>query len=98
MLVLGGTADGIYDARKLRQETVASVLYDAAPMLSDLRIDQLPTMGSEPSCRAFLPHSPRARISRHIGGENRGETADRRHCSPGESGSEPERLRNWRRP
>jgi hypothetical protein len=41
----------------------------------DLRVDQLATMRLEAIERAFLvgPHQPR--IARHIGGENRGETA-----------------------
>jgi hypothetical protein len=41
----------------------------------DVRVDQLATMCLEAIERAFLvgPHQPR--VARHIGGENRGETA-----------------------
>src|SRR5215471_10355202 len=41
LLDLDGTADGIHDTCKFRQETVARVLYCATPMLLDLRIDQV---------------------------------------------------------
>jgi hypothetical protein len=41
----------------------------------DLRVDQLATMRLEAIKRAFPvgPHQPR--VARHIGGQNRGETA-----------------------
>ena len=39
-LDLDGTPDGVHHARKLGQETVAGVLYDPAPMLCDLWIDE----------------------------------------------------------
>ena len=47
-----------------------------APVLGDLRIDQLPEMPFEPLVRPLLIGSPQARIPRHIGGEDRGEAAD----------------------
>jgi len=37
--------NGINDADKFRQEAIAGVLDDPAPVLRDLRIDQLPKMG-----------------------------------------------------
>ena len=37
-------AHGVHNTRKFRQHTVASVLYGPAPMLLDLRINQLPEM------------------------------------------------------
>ena len=43
-LHLDRTAHCINDTRKFRQHTVASVLYGPAPMLLDLRINQLPEM------------------------------------------------------
>jgi hypothetical protein len=39
--------DGIDYARKLCQEAVAGVLYDPAPVLGDLRLDQFPKVGLE---------------------------------------------------
>jgi hypothetical protein len=44
-------------------------------VLGDLRIDQLPAMRLQAFVRAFLIHPHQARIARHIGGEDRGETA-----------------------
>ena len=38
---------GVQNAAKLCQQAVAGVLYDPAPMFSDLRIDQLPEMSLE---------------------------------------------------
>jgi hypothetical protein len=52
------------DARKFRQQAVAGGLDDAAVMLGDLRIDELPAMRLEALERALLPsaaNSPRHR-------------------------------------
>jgi hypothetical protein len=46
-LDLHSAADGIHDTGELRQEGVAGVLYDPAPMLADLRIDQSLEVGFE---------------------------------------------------
>jgi len=62
-----------------RVKAVASILYDPAPVLADLRIDQFSKMRLEALVRAFLIHPHQARITRHIGGEDRGETADGSH-------------------
>ena len=53
-----------------------------AMMLGDFRIDELAAQRFEAFERAFLvrPHQPR--IARHIGGEDRGETAGSGHGSP----------------
>jgi hypothetical protein len=48
------TAHRIDDARKLHQQAVAGVLYDPAPVLRDLRINQFPEMGLEPFVRPLL--------------------------------------------
>ena len=48
------------------------------------RIDQLPEMRFEAFVRAFLIHAHQPRVTRHIGGEDRSETADRRHFWPGD--------------
>jgi hypothetical protein len=47
-------AHSIHDTRELRQQAVAGVLHDPAPMLFDLRIDKLHEMGFEPLVCAFL--------------------------------------------
>src|SRR5205814_4760318 len=68
-------AHRIDDAGKLHQHAVAGGLDDAAPVLGDLRVEELAAQSLEAFERAFLvrPHQPR--IPRHIGGEDRGETA-----------------------
>ena len=68
---------------KFRQQAVAGVLDDPAPVLLDLRIDQLPEMRLEPFVRPLLIRAHQARVPRHVGGEDRGEAADRRHLWPG---------------
>jgi hypothetical protein len=52
-------------------------------VLGDFRLDQLPEMRSEPRVRPFLIRSHQARVSRHVGGEDRGEAADGGHLSVG---------------
>jgi hypothetical protein len=81
-LHLGGAPDGIHDTGELRQHSVAGVLHDAATVLRDLRIDQLTEMGFEPLVRPLLIRAHQTRVSGHVGGEDRCETADRRHFSP----------------
>jgi len=57
-------------------------------MLADLRIDELDEMRLEARVRAFLVRTHQARISDHIGSEDRGETAGgggRGHGSGGDS-------------
>ena len=68
-------AHRIDDAGKLHQQAIAGGLDDAAMVLGDLRIEELAAQRLEAFERAFLirPHQPR--IPRHIGGEDRGETA-----------------------
>ena len=71
---LGGTAHRVDDAREFRQQAVAGVLYDAATVLRDLRIDQFAQMRPQAFVGAFLIGAHQARIACHIGGEDRGET------------------------
>jgi hypothetical protein len=54
---------------------VLTMRHDAAVVLDDFRIKELTAQRLEAFERAFLvrPHQPR--IPRHIGGEDRGETA-----------------------
>jgi hypothetical protein len=75
--------DGIHHALEVRQEAVAGVLDHAATMLGDLRFDQLLKVRFQPLVRPLLVRPHEARIARHVGGEDRGETADRGHGSPG---------------
>ena len=74
-----GAADGINDTRELSQEAVAGVLHHPAPMLCDLRVDELPEMPLEPFVRPLLIRPHQARVARHVGGEDRSEAADRGH-------------------
>jgi hypothetical protein len=60
-------------AWELAKEAVASILYDAAPMLLDFRIDQLPEICSEPRVRPLLIRPHKARVPGNIGGEDHGE-------------------------
>jgi hypothetical protein len=56
------------------------VLYGAAPVLFDLGLNQLAEMRLEPVMCALFVGAHEARIAGHIGGEDRGEAADREHC------------------
>jgi len=53
-LHLGRATDRIDDARKFNEDAVAGGLDDAALVLLDFRIDQLPSMRLKPVERAFL--------------------------------------------
>jgi hypothetical protein len=74
-------AHRVDDARKFHKHAVAGGLDDAALVLGDLRIEELMAQRFEAFERAFLvrPHQPR--IPRHIGGEDRGETAGLAHVA-----------------
>src|SRR5215469_2330088 len=74
-LDLHRAADGIYDTRKFCQEAVSCVLYDPAPVLADIRIDQFSEMALEPLVRPFLVRTHQPRIPRHIGGKDRCKAA-----------------------
>src|SRR5215472_2521479 len=80
-LHLDRTPHRVHHAGEFRQEAVAGVLYDPAPMLRDLRIDQLSEVSFEPLVRAFLvdPHQPR--ITSHISSEDRSKTAGLAHVT-----------------
>ena len=78
-LHFGGAAHRVDHAGEFRQHAVAGVLDDAAPVLLDLRIDQLTEMRLQALVRAFLVHPHQTRVARHIGGEDRGKTAGRGH-------------------
>jgi hypothetical protein len=76
------TPDGVDNARELRKEAVAGVLYDPAAVLPDFGVNQLPEMGLQPLVGPLLIGSHQARISCHVGGEDRGEAADRGMACP----------------
>jgi hypothetical protein len=78
-LHFNGGPNRIDHAPELGEEPVPGVLYDPAAMLPDFRIDQLAEMRLQPFVRPILIRSHQARVPRHIGGEDRGEAADRRH-------------------
>src|SRR6516164_403727 len=80
-LDLYGAAHRVDHARELCQEAVAGILDSAAAMLGDLRIDHFPEVGPETLVRPLLIVSHQPRVSRHISGEDRGETAGRGHGS-----------------
>jgi hypothetical protein len=55
------------------------VFHRAAMVLLDFRIDQLAQMRPEALVRAFLVRAHQPRVARHIGGKDRGETANSGH-------------------
>jgi hypothetical protein len=81
LLHLDGAAHRIDDTGKFHQQPVTGGLDDAAVVLGDLWLDELMAQCLEAFERAFLvrPHQPR--ISRHIGGEDRGQPTGLAHCS-----------------
>ena len=79
------TPDGVDDARELCKEAVASVLYDPAAVLLDLRVDQLAQVGLQPLVGSLLIGAHEARVTRHVGGKNGGQPAF--DASRGQSGA-----------
>jgi len=89
-------ANRIDDARKFHQHSVAGGLDDAAMVLGDLRIEELMAQRFQAFERTLLvrPHQPR--IPRHIGGEDRGETAAGGHgCLIPQKGWSSAALSAW---
>jgi hypothetical protein len=78
-LDLNGATHRIDHAWKFRQQSVAGILYRMAAVLLDLGLNQLAEMRLEPLVRPLLIRAHQARVPRHVGGEDRGEAADRRH-------------------
>ena len=69
-LHLGGTGDGVHDARKLREHAVTGQLDDAALMFRDLRVDQLVAMDFQRSERTGLVGAHEAAVADDIGGKD----------------------------
>jgi len=64
-------ADGVHNTCKFRQEAVAGVLYDAAPVFGDFGVDQFPEVRFQPFvCPLLIPATSAARIAvrRRTGG------------------------------
>ena len=74
-LHLARAAQCIDDAGEFDEQTVAGCLDEAASALGDFRIEELATQRPEPFERALLVRAHQPRVARHIGGEDRGETA-----------------------
>jgi hypothetical protein len=72
---LCGTTHRIDDASELGKQAVAGVLHHAAPMLLDRWMGQLGEMRLDPIVSALLIRTHQPRVARHIGGEDRGQTA-----------------------
>jgi hypothetical protein len=64
---------------KFHKHAIAGGLDDAATMRGDLQVDQLAAMRLELLVCPFLVCAHQPRIARHIGGQDRGETADSGH-------------------
>jgi hypothetical protein len=92
LLHLDRATHRIDGAGKLHQQAVASGLDDAAMVLGDLWIEEFAAQRFEAFERALLirPHQPR--IPRHIGGEDRSETAGLVHVSSPATKRQPERY------
>ena len=76
---LRAARDGINHAGELGEEAVAGVLYDPAPVPRNRRINQLAEVGLELFVRTLLIRAHQTRVPGHVGGEYRGEAADRGH-------------------
>ncbi len=74
-LDLDGAAHRVHHAGKFRQQPVAGIFNGAAPMLLDLRIDELPEMRLEARVRSLLVRAHQARVAGDIGGEDRRKSA-----------------------
>ena len=74
-LCLYGCADGVDDARELRQHTVAHKLDDPPMVLSDFGIDQIGAQGLEGRYCAFLVRADQTGVADNVGSQYGGETA-----------------------
>jgi hypothetical protein len=63
-------------ARELAQHPVTGGLDDPAMVFDDFGVDECAAMLFEPLVRPLLIRPHQTRIASHVGGEDRGETAD----------------------
>ena len=68
-----GAAHRVDDGRKLDEKAVPRRLDDAALVLGDQRVDELPAVAFERGKRPFLVGAHEARISGHVGGQDGSE-------------------------
>jgi hypothetical protein len=78
-LDLRSTAYCVHDTGKFGKQAVAGVLYDPAPVLFDLRLNELSEMGFEAFVCPLLISTHQPRVAGHISGKDRGETTGRGH-------------------
>jgi hypothetical protein len=69
-LHLDRALNGLEHARKLHERAVAHQLDDAAVMLGDRRLDELPTQGFQPGDRAGLVDRHQPQVADHVGGQD----------------------------
>jgi hypothetical protein len=72
----------INDTRELDQHSVAGRVDYPPTVFRDLGVDER-AVRFEEFVRPLLVRTHQARAAGHIGGEDRGKTADRRHILPG---------------
>jgi hypothetical protein len=88
----------IHHARELDQHPVPRGFDDPAMVFGDLGVDQRAAVCLEAFVRPLFVHPHQAGIAGHVGGEDRGQAADRGHFSPGARLARWSLPRNQRRP
>jgi len=69
-LNLDGTRDGVHDAAKFSENTVAGGVGDVAAMHRDRRVQELAPVGPQPGERTDLVGAHQPTVSSHIGRKN----------------------------
>jgi len=80
-LHIQGTAHSVHDRKKFDENPVAGGFHDTAAMVRNGGINQLASKVSQALERALLIKPSQSRITRHIGGEDRGKLSRCAHCS-----------------
>src|SRR6516164_8441531 len=91
-LDLGRTAHCVDDTAKFGEQAVAGVLHGPATVLFDLWVNELTEMSFEAFVRALLVRAHQPRITRYVGGEDRGKAASRGHGRGRPPGRKCDRL------
>jgi hypothetical protein len=81
-LHLDRTAHSVNHAREFGKEAIADLLHHPAAVFCNFGLNQLPEMRLQAIVRPLLIRAHQTRVAGHIGGEDRGKTADRRHFVP----------------